>query len=145
MQGEELGAPRGAVDVLLVEDEPVILMVASDMLSDAGYRVRECGSAEEAMAALEGGYRPHILVADHSLPGLSGTDLAIHITDSIEPDPGGWTPQVLIASGDSGRAAGRFATLAKPYREEELLEKVAALVRAGCARADRYSDGPAAQ
>ncbi len=111
-----------ALDILLVEDEPVILMVASDMLSDAGYRVRECGSAEEALGAIGDGYRPHLVIADHGLPGMNGLDFAERLQD------GGDAPAVLIASGDTSGANGRFPVLAKPYRDTELLAAVADLI-----------------
>lgn len=111
-----------ALDILLVEDEPVILMVASDMLSDAGYRVRECCTAEEALASMEGGYRPHLVIADHGLPGMSGLALAERVRDA---EAG---PAVLIASGDTSGADGRFPSLAKPYRDTELLAAVARLI-----------------
>lgn len=125
--GRDRPATNG-VDVLLVEDEPVILMVASDMLSDAGYRVRECGSAEEAIAAMTDGYRPHVLIADNSLPGISGTDLAIQVRDCPVLAQEDRAPAILIATGDTASAQALFPVLAKPYREEQLLDTVRSLL-----------------
>ncbi|WP_112500357.1 response regulator [Agrobacterium sp. lyk4-40-TYG-31] len=62
--------------ILLVEDEPLILMSTTDMLETMGHTVFEATSAEEALSVFE---REDIdvLLTDHGLPGMSGADLAV--------------------------------------------------------------------
>lgn len=110
------------IDILLVEDEAILMMVASEVLAEAGYRVRECQSAEEALAALAGGCTPRMIVTDHSLPGMTGGDFSCIARDlhGIE--------NILIASGNSGGSALGFPLLPKPYRDHELLERVGTML-----------------
>lgn len=110
------------VDILLVEDEAILAMVAAEVLGDAGHRVQVAESAEEAMASLDAGFRPHLAIIDHGLPGMNGADLAACISERL-PDT-----RILIASGDAGFAAPGYPALAKPYRDSELIERVAALL-----------------
>lgn len=112
------------VDILLVEDEAILAMVASEVLQEAGYRVHECPSAEEALAALDDGYAPHLAIIDHGLPGLNGADLARMLQVRLGSIP------ILIASGDASPASVDFPLLAKPYRDAELVERVASLLSA---------------
>ncbi|MDV4156664.1 response regulator [Rhizobium brockwellii] len=62
--------------ILLVEDEPLILMSTTDMLETLGHMVFEATSAEEALSVLEQ-EDVDVLMTDHGLPGMSGADLAV--------------------------------------------------------------------
>jgi two-component system, OmpR family, response regulator len=65
------------MQVLVVEDEPLIRMSVCDLLAEAGFACVEAGSAREALALLDGGLRPAILMTDYNLgPGLNGRALA---------------------------------------------------------------------
>ena len=112
----------GIVDILLVEDEAILAMVAGEVLGDAGYRVRECGSAEEALKAIDGGYCPHLAIIDHGLPGMSGADLAGAMAGRLVG------VAILIASGNSDSAGFGFPVLSKPYRDADLVDCVAGLL-----------------
>ena len=113
---------EGIVDILLVEDEAILAMVAGEVLGDAGYRVRECGSAEEALKAIDGGYCPHLAIIDHGLPGMSGADLAGAMAGRLVG------VAILIASGNSDSAGFGFPVLSKPYRDADLVDRVAGLL-----------------
>ncbi|MBZ9784207.1 response regulator [Pseudomonas sp. REP124] len=63
--------------VLVVEDEPVILMVLTDYLSGQGYRVLQAENGEQAFEILA--TKPHLdmLITDYRLPGgISGVQIA---------------------------------------------------------------------
>ena len=63
--------------VLVVEDEPVILMVLTDYLSGQGYRVLQAENGEQAFEILAS--KPHLdmLITDFRLPGgISGVQIA---------------------------------------------------------------------
>jgi two-component system, OmpR family, response regulator len=65
------------MQVLVVEDEPLIRMSVCDLLEEAGFTCTEAASAREALALLDGGLRPAILVTDFNLgPGLNGRALS---------------------------------------------------------------------
>lgn len=108
--------------IWLVEDEAILAMVASAVLSEAGYRVREFGSAEAALALLDTGKRPDLLITDQSLPGMSGQQLARVARDTYA------VTAILLATGHADGSIRDFPLLAKPYRDDELLERAAELL-----------------
>jgi PAS domain S-box-containing protein len=101
---------------LLVDDEDLVRMSTADMLSDLGYAVIEANCAEEAARILERGQEIDILVTDHLMPGLTGTDLARHVR-SVRPDL-----PVLLVSGyaDIEGVDADLPRLTKPFRKDEL-------------------------
>ncbi|HWH17150.1 MAG TPA: PAS domain-containing protein [Allosphingosinicella sp.] len=111
---------------LLVDDEELVRTSTADMLGELGYKVIEADSAEAALQLLGDGLRPDLLVTDHLMPGMPGTDLAREL---VQRFPG--TP-VLIVSGyaDVEGIAPEWPRLAKPFRQGELAIAVAALVAA---------------
>ncbi|MEN5061539.1 PAS domain-containing protein [Luteimonas sp. TWI1416] len=111
---------------LVVDDEDAVRMCTADALDDMGYRVIEAGSAEEALAALESGLAPDVLVTDHLMPGMTGAELARTVRDRL---PG---TAVVIVSGYTSMAefdAG-LTILGKPFRQQELIASVEAATAA---------------
>jgi two-component system, response regulator PdtaR len=63
--------------VLIVEDDVLARMGASDMFLDAGYRVIEAEHADEALRFFETGEDIAVLFTDVTMPGsINGSDLA---------------------------------------------------------------------
>jgi CheY-like chemotaxis protein len=63
--------------VMVVDDDVLERMGASDMFAHAGYRVLEAGSAAEALRLFETNADVRVLFTDVSMPGsMSGADLA---------------------------------------------------------------------
>jgi two-component system, response regulator PdtaR len=68
--------------VIIVDDDVFERMGASCMFSDAGYRVLEAGSADEALQFLESTADVMLLFTDVSMPGsMSGSDLAHRVAE----------------------------------------------------------------
>jgi len=64
-------------EVLVVEDEPLVLESTVDLLTHAGFHVVRARTCDEAIAALEGGFQPSVMVTDISLAeGGDGIELA---------------------------------------------------------------------
>jgi CheY-like chemotaxis protein len=101
---------------LLVDDEPLVRMSAAEMLSELGYRVVEAGSAENALQRVREGLRPNLLITDHLMPGMSGTDLGIALRDQY-PEL-----QILVVSGYANNEGitPDLSRLTKPFRSDEL-------------------------
>ena len=77
---------EGQRQVLVVEDEPLVLESTVDLLIDAGFGVVRARTCEEAMAALEGGFQPSVMVTDISLAdGGDGIELARCVSE-LWPD-----------------------------------------------------------
>jgi CheY-like chemotaxis protein len=113
----------GRGTALLVEDEDIVRETVADMLADLGYRVVEAASAEEALAIVESGARVDLVVTDHLMQGMSGTDLARAIRGRRPELP------VLVVSGyaEVDGIASDLPRLTKPFRKDELAAGLAAL------------------
>ncbi len=112
--------------VLLVDDEDLVRMSTADMLGELGYEVVEAGSGEEALRLIGDGLRPKLVVTDHLMPGMNGTDLARRILSEHASLP------VLLISGyaETTGVAPDLPRLNKPFRSDELaasLAQIAAL------------------
>ena len=68
--------------IVVVDDDVFERMGASDMFSDAGYRVLEAGNADEALQIFETNADIKLLFTDVSMPGsMSGSDLARYVAE----------------------------------------------------------------
>jgi two-component system NtrC family response regulator len=65
-----------AVDILLVDDNPLMQQLIARFLGDLGYQVGVAGRADEAIA-LASGTPPHLFMIDMHLPDLDGPE-ALH-------------------------------------------------------------------
>ena len=107
-------SPLGSV--LLVDDEDMVRQSSVNMLSELGYDVVEAASAEQALELMEHGLQPALLITDHLMPGMTGTELARRIQLIYPSIP------VLIVSGytDVETFAPDLPLLPKPFRIEDL-------------------------
>jgi len=108
-------AHRAAGTVLLVDDEPLVRASTADMLAELGYGVIEASSAKEALQRLDDA-DVQMVVSDHLMPGLTGTELAHVIRDCWPGMP------VLIVSGyaDIDGISPDLPRLSKPFRQADL-------------------------
>ena len=121
-------APSSAASggtALLVDDEELVRISTAEMLHELGYNVIEAASAEEAMRLVVRGDHFDLLITDHLMPGMNGTDLATAVR-SLKPHF-----PVLVISGfaDNGGVPSNLCRLTKPFRRAELavsLEKLSA-------------------
>jgi CheY-like chemotaxis protein len=107
---------------LLVDDEDLVRQSTADMLNELGYSVVEAASAEEALALIES-KRFDLLITDHLMPGVSGTELARTIR-TIKPGM-----PVLLISGyaEAEGIEPDLPRLTKPFRTDELAASLAGL------------------
>jgi DNA-binding NtrC family response regulator len=108
---------------LLVDDEACIRVSTADMLNALGFAVREASSAEAALAAIDGGLMPELLITDHLMPGMTGVQLA-RLVRERRPKT-----KTLIVSGfaDVDGIDPSFARLTKPFMQSELEAAIAHL------------------
>ncbi len=121
--------------VLAVEDEPAVLAAVVENLADLGYRVLPARDAAEALERLRGPERIDILFSDVVMPGgMNGVQLAVE-AGRLRPGlrvllTSGYTNEAL--AGDHG-VPGDVPILAKPYRREELAERLRVVLRPAAA------------
>jgi PAS domain S-box-containing protein len=108
---------------LVVDDEDLVRASMADMLIDLGYSVIEANSATSAMKLVDEGLQPDVLITDHLMPGMTGTELARKLKARRPQMP------VVIVSGfaEVESIAFDLPRLAKPYRNSELAAILASL------------------
>jgi signal transduction histidine kinase len=122
----ELPAARPGEVVLVVEDDPMVLRLAVQLLTRFGYQTLEAQDGPEAIAMLERDGRVDLLFTDVVLPkGMSGMVLA---REARRRRP---ELKVLYMSGYTGNAIVHHGVLdkgvhllTKPFRKIELARKV---------------------
>ncbi len=120
-------AGPGSGTVLLVDDEMLVRASTAEMLSDLGYRVIEVESARDALRRLDEEVSVDILVTDHLMPGMTGTELAAAVR---QRRPG--LPVLLISGYAEADGIGPdLARLTKPFRQAELGSAITKLLPGG--------------
>ncbi len=116
-----------------MEDEPLVRLVAADILMEAQFRVIEAADAEEALTVLKA--EVDVVLSDVEMPpGMNGYDLARHIHRN-------WTTvRILVASGRGWPRANDLPPgavfMGKPYSPATLISHaLAATEKAQAARA----------
>jgi DNA-binding response OmpR family regulator len=119
-----MGKPR----VLIIEDEPHIVLSLEFLLQREGYEVAAAGDGEEGLA-LARRFRPDVVLLDIMLPGRSGYE----VCRAIKADPEMASVPVIMLTAKAqevervkGLGLGAAAYLAKPFGNIEVLEAVRA-------------------
>lgn len=118
---------QGQPLVLIVDDEPLVRMIAAEGLFDAGFEVIEAESAEDALRILAARSDVSVLFTDINMPGgVDGVELA-HRVHARWPGL-----CIVITSGqDHLRAgampeSGRFVP--KPYRADHVANLIGEMI-----------------
>jgi signal transduction histidine kinase len=112
--------------VLLVDDDPVNVVVLSGLLASAGYLLDEANSGESAIEKCES-LKPDLIVLDVRLPGIDGFETCREIQRRHGPDS---PPVIFITARNapedvlSGFAAGGVDYLTKPVSEREAIVRI---------------------
>lgn len=68
--------------VLVVEDEPLLRLFASDMIEEAGFEVLQASDASDALVTLQDRLDIRVVFTDVNMPGgIDGIMLAIRIRE----------------------------------------------------------------
>src|SRR6266404_4367019 len=115
--------------ILIVEDDPHILLGLEEVLKSDGFDVAVCNRGDQAVEAV-GKHRPALLVLDVMLPGLSGYDVCKQLRVKKISTP----ILMLTAKGQEldkvvGLELGADDYVTKPFSIRELLARVKAVLR----------------
>jgi CheY-like chemotaxis protein len=83
-----------SVHVLVVDDNPEILEILSELLEEAGYRVTCCSGGLQALLSI-GRVRPDVMLLDLKLDDISGFD----VYRAVRADPPVADLPILFVSG----------------------------------------------
>ncbi len=125
VQREAANAVTPPATILLVDDDALIAASTAALLEDLGHRVIEAHSGKEALAILQEGLHPDLVITDHAMPGMTGIDLAVRLRVHDPQLP------ILLATGYAelqGKLPIELPRLAKPYTQEQLSSEIAVLL-----------------
>lgn len=121
------GLETGQTRVLVVEEEQDLLQLLKTALAEeAGYDVRAASSAFEA--GVEAGvFKPHVVLVDVSLPGVSGAQLSRYLRS--HPDLQGTKLIAVTADLTQGRTQalrqeGFDGCLRKPFEVRQVVSAI---------------------
>lgn len=121
--------------VLLAEDNPVNMLLASTLLRREGYGVTTARNGEDVLEALAAGKRPDLIIMDVEMPGLDGLE-ATRCIRRREVDRGlprmpilALTANVQRSDIDACLEAGMDGYLSKPFDRDALDEAVSRLTK----------------
>lgn len=110
--------------LLVVDDDAMVLQTVSAIFQYHGFEVWPCRDSREALARLELG-APDVLLTDIRMPGMSGTDLLLHLKNA------GYGFPVIVMTGYADLDAaidavkgGAFDFVKKPYDPDHLVQTV---------------------
>ncbi|MEQ6918101.1 response regulator transcription factor [Halomonas aquatica] len=116
--------------VLVVDDEPNIVLSLEFLMQQAGFEVDTAGDGESALARIAEG-APDLLLLDISLPGISGFD----VLERLRADPAHARLPIIMLTAhgreverEKGIALGADDYITKPFSTQALVEKVKTLL-----------------
>jgi two-component system cell cycle sensor histidine kinase/response regulator CckA len=111
--------------VLIIDDEPMILNIAAEILEQSGFSVLTAADGEEGLAKFRENLDISLVLLDLTMPRMSGDEVFRELR-KIKP-----TVRVLLSSGyneqdTTSRFAGKGLAgfIQKPYGAEQLVEAV---------------------
>lgn len=129
-RGSSAGEP---LKILVVDDEPAMVGALGALLGQAGHRIVAAYDGEEALRRFRTD-APDLVLLDLAMPGMDGATVVQRIREESE------TP-IVIVSGERERTAtaelldlGADDYIRKPFRADELLARVRAVMRRTAAR-----------
>jgi CheY-like chemotaxis protein len=122
--------------VMIVDDEPMLVALAEEVLAGLGYEPVGFDSSAAALQAFRlDSQRFDLVLTDENMPGLTGTELTRELRQVRAAIP------VVLMSGYGGpqlaeraAAAGILEVLRKPLQRRELSEAIARILRSAQAQ-----------
>lgn len=116
--------------VMVVDDNPLNLLVTRKILEQEGARVMQAGGFDDAQAQLQQGPRPDVILMDLHMPQVDGLEAMRRLSNQW----GAALPPVLAVSGAVTEelqamttAAGMAGFVPKPFERATLLQAIEAL------------------
>ncbi|MGD9235181.1 MAG: response regulator [Desulfobacterales bacterium] len=118
-------------EILIVEDEPGVVAAIRFLMEQQGYRVKVAEKGEDALHLILKN-KPHLVLLDIMLPGMSGWEVCEQIR--LNPDYRSVKIAFLTARSDEaevarGLALGADAYITKPFKNDKLIARVKSLLQ----------------
>ena len=130
MPSEPAPSAQAGETVLIVDDEPTIRMLMTEVLEDLGYTAIEAGDGGAGLQIIQSTARIDLLVTDVGLPGgINGRQLAdaarAHRTDLRVLFITGFAENALL---NNGQLEPGMSVLTKPFAMETLAARIRELI-----------------
>jgi len=119
--------------ILVVDDEPVIRELLSEILADRGHEVETVDNATDALKKLES-ERYSLILLDIKMPGMNGIEFYQHIRDKAKS----LARRIVFITGDAmGKETWHFLRqtkapyLTKPFDEKKLEKVLSGILTSG--------------
>lgn len=119
--------------IIIVEDDPMNMELASDLLEVGGYRVLKASTAEDGLALIRA-ERPDLILMDIALPGMDGLEAMrrLHADPQVTGIPIiAFTASIMEADREKIRAAGCQGIITKPIDTRNFVRTIAGYLAAG--------------
>ncbi len=119
-------APTESKKLLLIDDDPNLILLVKDYLEFRGYEVTTAENGREALELLEQQV-PDMIICDIMMPEMDGYTFVEHVREQPSLD---WIPFLFLsAKGQSqdrvkGLSKGADVYMVKPFEPEELVAQV---------------------
>ncbi|KQO96088.1 histidine kinase [Methylobacterium sp. Leaf92] len=115
-----------ALTVLVVDDDPLVLMNTGAMLEDLGHEVLEATSGEQALRVLRRAESIDLVITDQMMPGMTG----VQLIDALKAERADLP--VILASGYAELPEDRLrgiVRLGKPFEQVDLARALVTSLR----------------
>ena len=117
--------------ILIVDDEPNIVVPLQFLMEQNGYQVQIAETGEAAMDLIAR-YRPDLVLLDIMLPGVNG----LEVCQMLREDPSLTKTKIILVSAlgrdvdiAKGMAMGADAYITKPFSNREMVSRVNELLK----------------
>lgn len=120
-------AHQRGLDILLVDDDPLVLISSGAMLDDLGHCVVSASGGQDALALLDNDAAFDLVITDVVMPDMTGLELANAIAQRYPQLP------IILSSGFSElppEATPLLTRLPKPFDQAVLAKVIAETLRA---------------
>ncbi len=127
-----LAGESGDFKILIVDDEPINLQVLVNNLSLEHYAITQASNGMEALAIIEGGFKPDLILLDIMMPRMTGYEVCQKVRENF---PAVELPIVMLTAKDQTTdlvqafELGANDYLTKPFVKNELLARIQTHIR----------------
>ena len=113
--------------ILVVDDSVSMRQMVTFTLKGAGFEVVEAGDGKEAVAKLNGGAKPNLVITDLNMPNMDGISLINEIRGMAAHK---FTPVLMLTTESAddkkkeGQSAGATGWIVKPFNPDQMLQVI---------------------